>query len=259
MSRVDLSYGWLMKNPLLVLLLVVAFAVPSFSQAPTSQKTTRGEAYLHFTKARMLAEQGQLNEAIAEFKKALELDPNNSLIYSEMAQTYLQGQRVQLAVSTAESAIKADPDNIDAHKILASVYTNLIGDSNPNQPATLNTVNQAIHEFEEIVRIDPTDRQSYLMLGRLYQVKNDDKKAEEIYTKYLGMEPGSEDGITSLAHLHMDAGNNKEAVDLLEKFIKEHPDADQAMETLAQAYASLEQFGKAAEMYRKALELNADD
>src|SRR4051812_25258826 len=147
-----------MKNPLLVLLIVVAFALPSFSQAPsTSTKSTRGEAYLHFTKARMLAEQGQLNEAIAEYKKALEFDPNNSSIYSEMAETYLQGQRIQLAVSTAQSAIKSDPDNIDAHKILASVYTSLIGDSNPSQPATVDTVNSALHEFEEIVRIDPTD------------------------------------------------------------------------------------------------------
>jgi len=134
-----------MKNPLLVLLVVVAFALPSFAQAPsTSAKSTRGEAYLHFTNARMLAEKGQLNEAINEYKKALELDPNNSLIYSEMAETYLQAQRVQLAVSTAQSAVKADPGNIDAHKILASVYTNLIGDSNPNQPATVDTVNLAI-------------------------------------------------------------------------------------------------------------------
>src|SRR4051812_17584406 len=107
----DLSNGWLMKNPLLVLLLVVAFALPSFAQTPSnSTKSTRGEAYLHFAKARLLAEEArklaeqrqpnttQLNQAIDEYKKALELDPNNSLIYSEMAETYLEAQRVQSAV-----------------------------------------------------------------------------------------------------------------------------------------------------------------
>ena len=247
-----------MKKVSMVLLLMLAFTIPSFSQATKSNRT---EAYFHFSKARMLAEQGQVNDAINEYKKALELDPNNSLIYSEMAETYLRAQspRIREAVDAAEKAIKADADNVDAHKILASVYTSMISDSSANAPIAEETVNRAIHEFEEIVRIDSSDQNSYLMLGRLYQVKNDDKKAEEIYRKFLGMEPGSEEGVTSLARLHIDAGNNKEAVGLLEGFVKDHPEADRALDALAQAYAQLEQFDKAAETYRKALALDADN
>src|SRR5215467_16295063 len=114
-----------MKKVFMVLL-VVALAVPSFAQ--TQSKSTRGEAYLHFSKARLAAEQGQFNDAINEYKKAQELDPNNSAIYSEMADTYLRDQRDRDAVTATQSAIKIDPDNIDAHKILASVYTSMLGD-----------------------------------------------------------------------------------------------------------------------------------
>ena len=246
-----------MKNVLLVLM-VAALSVPSFAQAP-AKPAARSEAYLHFSKARLAAEGGRLNEAITEYKKALESDPDSSLIYSEMADTYLRSQRVRDAVDAAQKSIKADVNNVDAHKILASVYTNMIGDSNASQPVTEDTVNLAIHEFEEIVRIDSTDRQSYLMLGRLYQVKNDSAKAEEIYTKFLGMEPGSEEGVTLLARLQMDAGNEDAATALLEKFVAEHADADRALETLAQVYASAEKFDKAAATYRKALDLAPDD
>src|SRR5262245_44675828 len=115
------SDGWLMKKVSMVLLMMLAVTIPSFPQATKSNRT---EAYFHFSKARMLAEQGQVNEAINEFKKALDLDPNNSLIYSEMAETYLRAPspRVREAVDAAQKAIKTDPDNADAHKILASVY-----------------------------------------------------------------------------------------------------------------------------------------
>ncbi len=247
-----------MKKVFSALLLLVAFSASFFSQT-TPTNTQRSEAYLHFTKARMLAEQGQVNDSIAEYKKALDLDPGNSEIYSGMAETYMRAQRVREAVDAAQKAVKADPDNIDAHKILASVYTTLIGDSNNNQPITEDTINQAVHEFEEIARIDPSDQQSYLMLGRLYQIKNDSAKAEEIYKKFLGLEPGSEDGITALARLYMDGGNNKEAVSLLENYVKDHQESDAAYDALAQAYASLEQFDKAAAAYRKVLDLDPDN
>jgi tetratricopeptide (TPR) repeat protein len=241
---------------LLLVLLVIALAVPSLSFAQT--KNARGESYLHFAKARLAAEQGQYNDAINEYKKALELDPGNSSIYSEMADTYLRAQRVQLAVAAAQSAIKADANNVDAHKILASVYTSMLGDTS-GQPISQDTINLAIHEFEEIGRIDPTETQSFLMLGRLYQAKGDAKKAEDIYTKLLGNNPGSEEGVTALARLQMDAGNNKEAVALLNKFVEQHDDADSAFEALGQAYANLEQFDKAADAYAKASALDPDN
>ena len=244
-----------MKKVLLVLL-VVALAVPSLSYAQS--KTTAGEAYLHFMKARLAAEQGQFNDALNEYKKALDLDPNNASIYAEMADTYLRAQRVRDAVSAAQTAIKLDPNSVDAHKILASVYTSMLGDST-GQGINLDTVNLAIHEFEEIARIDPTETQAFLMLGRLYQAKGDAKKAEDIYTKLLGMQPDSEEAVVALAHMQMDAGNNKEAASLLQRFVDQHGDADSALEALGQAYASLEQFDKAADAYRKAIALDPDN
>ena len=244
-----------MKKLLFVLLL--AFATTGFSQ--TARTNTRTQAYYHFSKARMLDEQGQASQAIDEYKKALELDPNNSMIFSEMAESYMRNNRVREAVDTAEKAVRANPDNVEAHKLLSQIYVQLIGRANAQQPPSPEVINNAIREFEEIVRIDPNERQSFLMLGRLYQIKGDRNKATEIYRKFLGAEPGSEEGVTALAKLQMDAGNNKEAVALLEEFIKGRPDSDVALETLGQAYSDLQEYDKAAEAYRRASELDPDD
>jgi len=245
-----------MKKYLLVLALALAFATTGFTQAKTN---SRLEAYYHFSKARLLDDQGQPGQAIDEFKKALDLDPNNSLIYSEMAESYLRNNRLREAVDTAQKAIQADRENIEAHKLLTTVYLQIIGRANAQQPPSVETINSAIHEFEEIIRIDPTERQSFLMLGRLYQIKGDRDKATEIYKQFLGIEPGSEEGVTALAKLHMDAGNHKEAIELLESFVKQRPDSDSALQTLGEAYSDTQEYAKAADAYKRASELDPDD
>lgn len=224
-----------------------------------SQTNTRTEAYYHFSKARFLDDQGQANQAIDEYKKALEFDPNNSLIFSEMAQSYLRNNRLREAADTAAKAIAIDKDDIEAHKLLTTIYLQAIGRATAQQPPSPETINSAIHEFEEIIRIDPTERQSFLMLARLYQIKGDRDKATEIYKKFLGIEPGSEEGVTALAKLHMDAGNYKEAADLLETFVKERPDSDTALQTLGEVYSELQDYSKAADAYGRASELDPDD
>src|SRR6516225_9354765 len=238
-----------MKKYLLVSVLALAFVTTGFSQAKTS---SRPDAYYHFSKARFLDDQGQSSQAIDEFKKALELDPNNSLIYSEMAESYLRNNRPREAVESAQKAIQTDRDNIEAHRLLTTVYLQVIGRANAQQPPSVDTINNAIHEFEEIIRIDPTERQSFLMLGRLYQIKGDRDRAADIYKKFLGIEPGSEEGVTALAKLQMDAGNYKEAIELLERFVKERPDSDGALQTLGEAYSATQEYAKAADAYKRA-------
>src|SRR5262245_1856898 len=166
----------------LVLLSFVSSGLAQTTPAdPTQSK--RSETYYHFSLAILLDEQGDWTKAIEEYKKALELDPNNSLIYSEMAETYFRNNRAREAVETAQNAVSLNQNNTEDHKLVRSVYMTAITNSGPQGPTKQN-IDQAIHEFEEIVRIDPTDRESYLMLGRLYQAENEPEKAAAIYRKY---------------------------------------------------------------------------
>lgn len=245
-----------MNKYLLVLLLVPAVAITGLAQGQTN---ARAQAYYHFSKGRLLDDQGQTTQAIDEYKKALELDPNNSLIYSEMAETYLRNNRAQSAVDNANKAVQLDRDNIEAHKLLGQIYLQIISRANAQQPPTVDTVNNAIHEFEEIVRIDPTDQQSYVMLARLYSIKGDRDKAAQVYKQILGREPGSEEAVTSLAKLQMDAGNFEEGVSLLEQFLKERPDSESALQTLGEAYSNMREYTKSADAYKRAAELDPDD
>src|SRR4051812_29937319 len=245
-----------MTKSLLVVPFSLAFAAAGFAQTATNAK---GDAYYHFSKGRLLDDEGHASQAIDEYKKALELDPTNSLIYSEMAESYLKNNRVREAVDTAAQAIKADPNNLEAHRLLSGIYIQMIGRATPQQPPNAETINNAVHEFEEIVRIDSSEQQAFLMLGRLYQIKGDRNRAMTIYKQFLGIEPGSAEGVTALAKLQMDAGNNAEAINLLEEFVKTRPDSAETYQTLGEAYSDTEQFNKAADAFKHASELEPDD
>lgn len=240
-------------------LLVLVLLAASTSGIAEAQTNSRSESYYHFAKAQLLDDQGHTSQAIDEYKKALELDPNNSMIYSEMAETYLKNNRIRDAVETAQKAVKADPDNVEPHKILSNIYVQMIGRSTIQQPPDIDTLNGAIHELEEVVRIDPSERQAFLMLGRLYQIEGDRNQAMSIYRKFLGIEPGSEEGVTALAKLQMEAGNDQEAATLLEEFIKQEPESSGALETLGQAYSSMQEFAKAADAFKRASDLDPTD
>src|SRR5438094_2604651 len=102
-----------MNRYFLAMMLVLVFAANIFAQGQTN---ARAQAYYHFSKARLLDDQGQGGQAIDEYKKALELDPDNSLIWSEMAESYLRNNKLREAADTAGKAIQIDRDNIEAHK-----------------------------------------------------------------------------------------------------------------------------------------------
>ena len=140
-----------------------AFAQATAPGAPPQSK--RAEAYYHFSMARLRDEAGEWNKALDEYKKALELDPNNSLIYSEMAEGYWRNQHGREAIETAQKAVALDPNNLDAHTLLKDIYMTAI--TRQGQTPTAQNIDLAIHEWEEIVRLDPTNRQAFLMLGRL--------------------------------------------------------------------------------------------
>ena len=73
-----------MTKRLLLVPALLAFGASGFAQTAT---TAKGDAYYHFSRGRLLDDQGHASQAIDEYKKALEVDPNNSLIYSEMAES----------------------------------------------------------------------------------------------------------------------------------------------------------------------------
>ena len=243
-------------------LLMVATAPSVFAQTtaqtpPSTQQPRRADSYYHFSLARLAEADERYLDAINEYKKALELDPRNSSIYSQMAQSYLRNSQPEEAIAAANKSVEINRDDLDAHMLLSQIYWQRLIRSTGKPSDAL--INSAIREYEEIIRIEPADPTAFLLLGQLYQLINQPEKAEAIYKKHLNVDPGSEEGVVALAELHVKADDFKGAVVILEDFLKARPESDRAAKELGDAYLELQEYGKAADNYRKALALGSDD
>jgi tetratricopeptide (TPR) repeat protein len=254
-----------MKRALLLVLLL-AFGSSAMAQTPagmTPAEAKKADAYFHFSMAKVLDQEQAYDDSIKEYRKALEANPNDSDIYASMARTYLNARNRDEASKAAQKAVELNPNNLGAHRLLGDVYIGTIQDiqnrrQNVDPALVKQTLDRAIHEFEEITRIDPSGHEAYLMLGQLYRINDTPEKAAELYKKFLGIEPGSEDGVIALAQLSMEANHNAEAIELLTSFLKQQPQSDRVLETLGDAYSALGDTGGAADAYTRAVALNDD-
>ena len=227
-------------------------------QATTTSKPDHSGAYYHFMMARRYQElagiydrSDYVERAISEYKQAMEADPDSLFLRVNLAELYARANRVGDAVREAEAVLKVNPDQQDAHRLLANLYLHNLGETQPEKAAK-DSLHKAIEHFEALARLDPTDTDSYITLGRLYRLNNEPSKAEEIFRKALNADPNSRSALVYLAQLYSDQGTYDQAVELLKKIPESEMDV-QTRALLGLAYLQAGDFDNAAATYEKAL------
>src|SRR5207245_10179815 len=93
---------------------------------------------------------------------------------------------------------------------------------------------------------------------RLYRLKNEHDKAEQVLKGVLKTDPENEQAVEQLTQLLMDEGKSSEAVSLLEG-ITAHSSSPVLLDLLGDAYTQAHGLGKAEAAYRKAAELDPSE
>src|SRR5271155_3561391 len=240
-------------------------ATNSYAQTPTappdnpapSQQTPQdvnrtADAYYNFAMGHAAEDEYEItgrndaaNQAVEYYKKALALDPGSSVIIERLAETYAKSQRTPEAIAEAEQAIKADPDNPGPHRLLARIYVRNLSEVNAGS-AQRDTIDKAIEQFKEILRLDPRDGQSALWLARLYRFENEHDKAEETLRTILTRDPQNEGALEQMSQLLMDEGRTPEAIELLTKAAA-LTTSPTLFDLLGDAYSQYHDYAKAVE------------
>jgi len=238
------------------------------SQKPASQQPDRSIAYYHLALANVYEDEALENGnndagrlAVDEYKYALNADPTSPQLNDGLADLYFRTGHVHEAEVTARSLLKTSPDDIDAHRLLGRIYLRQLSDASnavSSSSPSGNALDQAIAEFEKIVALQPKSVEDRMVLGQLYTVKHEPKKAEDQFKTAQAIEPESEEVVLNLARLYAEAGDVAHAV----KVIEAVPVSDRSpkMEAaLGAAYDQLKQPKDAIAAYQRAADMDPGD
>jgi len=222
------------------------------------------QAYYHFMLARRYKElagvynrDDYIDKAVTEYKQAIAADPESLFLRVELAELYWRVSRVGEAIHEAEDVLKVDPDYPDAHRLLARIYFRMLGDAQ-TEKTNKEDLRKAIEHMEALTRVQPSDTDSWQVLGRLYKMNNEGQKAVEAFKKVLNVDPDSREGLSSLAQLYFDQGDYAGGVELLKKIPEAETDVS-VLGMLGYGYSQMRDFEAAAAAYEKALAKEPDN
>jgi tetratricopeptide (TPR) repeat protein len=252
-------------------------ALPSSTPAATpaaspstgdAQAPNRAVAYYHLALANIYEDEALENGnvdasrlAVDEYKNALNADPTSPQLNDGLADLYFRTGHIHEAEVTARNLLKNTPDNIDAHKLLGRIYLRQLSDASNAVSSTSpsgNVLDQAIAEFEKIVGLQPKDVEDRMVLGQLYTVKHDTKKAEEQFKTAQSIEPDSEEAVLNLARLYAESGDLAHAVKVIES-VPVNDRSPKVEVALGAAYDQLKQTKNAIAAYQRAADMDPGD
>jgi len=236
-----------------------------WAQAPaagTAAKIDKASSYYHYALAHMYAEQASMfgnrgdfvNKAIENYKEAIKADPSAAMLSEELSDLYVQSGRLREAQTDAEEVLKQNPNDLNAHRLLARIFTRLVGDGRSGK-VDENMLRRATEQYQKITQVAPRDIPAWLMLARLQKAADNSVDAQKSYQKVLDIEPANEDALTGLALVYSDLGDNRKAAELLKVLADKNP-TPRSLTALAAAYEQMRDFKSAAGVLRKLLETN---
>lgn len=115
------------RGPVLATLLVLLLAAGLFGGACAkkvdhNQPAPAELALIEYQQGAIHLESGRSEEAIAFFRKALNLDEGNALFHYSLALAYFRLERLEEAMAATDRALELKPDYTDCHNVRGMVY-----------------------------------------------------------------------------------------------------------------------------------------
>ena len=244
-------------RPTALALLIAGLAFPAFSAAQTPPPAAAGAGY-YFLLGRHYESTGDIDKAIAAHKEALRLQPESAELRAELAGVYARQDRAVEAVDTAEEALKRDPSNREANRIVGSIYAALSEQRRSLRPGEDPAlyVPRAVAALER-AREGGAETGLELTLGRLYLQTKSYDKAIPLLRRITLEQPGYPEVAMLLATAEDGSGQTADAIATLRRAVADNPRFLRGFVMLGELSEKQGDWDGAAKAFARAQELNA--
>ncbi|CAN5700848.1 tetratricopeptide repeat protein [soil metagenome] len=238
---------------------LIALVLFAGSAGAARQQPSRpnGDAAYYFLIARHLEGEGKVEEAIAALKQAMTLSPQSAEIQAELAALYARQDRPVEALNAAEEALKKDPGNREANRIVGMIFSALAEQKKPLRPGDdpAQYQSRAVIALEK-ARADGGDLNIDLNLGRLQLRAGAYDKAIQALRRVFTQQPDYTDGAMLLSAAQEGAGLVNDAILTLETAVEYNPSHFRGQVRLIELYERQRRWKEAAAAYANAEKAN---
>ena len=200
----------------------------------------------HFHVGRFTAQRGDLAEAEKYLRRAVEINPTNDVMQSNLALVLARQGNLTEATDHFRRALEI----------------------NPKDPATLNNMgitlaqqgkpDEAIEHFRRSLEIKPNDASGHTNMANLLLERGDVEGAVKHFRIAIEIDPADADNHNQLAMLAAKQGNLAAAAEYLRHVVKIKPEDAAAANNLAVTLAQQGKLGEAAQTFEAALRIQPD-
>ncbi len=189
---------------------------------------------------------GRFDEAIAQFQKALEIEPDDAGVHNNLGLVLARRGQVDQAIAHYQKALEVKPDDAEAHNNLGIVL------------AGRGQVDQAIAHYRKALEIKPDYAEAHNTLGAALTGQGRVAEAMAHLRKALEIKPGYAEAHVNLGVALAKSERVEEAMAEYQKALEIDLNLAQAHNNLGFVLARRGRLDEARVHFQKALELKPD-
>lgn len=206
------------------------------------------ESYIaHCNLGIVLADQGQVDEAVRHFNRALELNPDDAKSINNLGKILSSRGKLDEAIQDFHRALQLEPNDV---KTLNNLGVAL---------ADQGKWEDAVRKLDQALQIKPQDASTCYNLGNVFAAQQDFDDADQYYEQALQINPDFAEAHCNLGLALARQGKGDEAIQHYEQAIRLKPRYVEALNNLGGAFTAQGDWAQAVQYYEQVLQLKPND
>ena len=212
-----------------------------------SNSESSRDARFYYNRGNVYLNLDELDKAIADLTKAIELDPQLALAYRRRGTAFTAQVELDKAIADYSKAIELDPEDASTYITRGGVYLQQ------------HEWDKAIADYNMAIELDPEDAFTYIRRGVTYGVQGElDKKIAD-YSKAIQLDPEEASFYTIRGQAYYQQGDLEEAIADYSKAIELDPEDAFTYTIRGQAYYQQGDLEEAIADYTKSIEIDPEE